>query len=50
MYLLCAGTFSDMVIATIDLGISILRGGNTDVQAVSRQSPLSLSLLVMGGR
>lgn len=34
--LLPAGTFSDMVIATIDMGISILRGGNTDVQAVSR--------------
>jgi len=27
------GQWSDMVIATLDLGISILRGGNTDVQS-----------------
>ncbi len=30
-----SGKKSDMVIATIELGISILRGGNVDVQAVS---------------
>lgn len=30
-----AGQWSDMVNATIDLGISILRGGNVDVQKVS---------------
>jgi hypothetical protein len=30
-----AGQWSDMVVSTIDLGISILMGGNTDVQKVS---------------
>jgi len=29
-----AGQWSDMVVSTIDLGISILMGGNTDVQKV----------------
>ena len=29
-----AGQWSEMVISTIDLGISILMGGNTDVQKV----------------
>jgi len=30
----CTGQWSDMVVSTIDLGISILMGGNTDVQKV----------------
>ena len=33
-----AGQWSDMVISTIELGISILRGGNVDVQKVTRQA------------
>jgi hypothetical protein len=27
-----SGQWSDMVVATIELGISVLRGGNVDVQ------------------
>ena len=31
----CQGQWSEMVIATLDLGISILRGGNVDIQKVT---------------
>ena len=31
----CQGQWSEMVIATLDLGISILRGGNVDIQKVN---------------
>jgi hypothetical protein len=33
-YFICAGEVGDLVTKTIDLGISLLRGGNTDVQKV----------------
>lgn len=32
----CNGVPSDMVMKTLQLGISILRGGNIDIQMVSR--------------
>jgi hypothetical protein len=37
-----AGQWSDMVVSTIDLGISILMGGNTDVQKVNLLDKLLL--------
>ena len=33
-FVYCAGQWSEMMVSTIDLGISILMGGNTDVQKV----------------
>lgn len=33
-----AGEWSDMVIGTLDLGISILAGGNVDIQKVTNTS------------
>jgi len=32
-----SGQWSEMVVSTIDLGISILMGGNTDVQKVCKK-------------
>lgn len=42
----CNGVPSDMVMKTLQLGISILRGGNIDIQMVSRFEQFSVNKIL----